>query len=288
MPLGKNLSNIIGDYFGEETVALNQNPTRTVDFDEKTTAANILISEIGPNPFQTRTNFEFEKIQSLAESIRENGLIHPIVVLRRKEPGDNLPYVLLAGERRLRACKMLNFTEILAVIKTEDTLSQSQQALLTAAENLQREDLSPLELAQTFAMLMKTQNLSEDGLATLLGYSAQHIKNYIRLLTLSSPVQQALLEKKLTEGQARHLVGLPESRQQEILEQILLKQLTVKEIVALLNKRPTPAPIVKNAVHNLPNEIINRAQKLAEHFPGAKLKCTGDEKKGKIVIQWGK
>jgi ParB family chromosome partitioning protein len=297
MPLGKSLGNLLGDYFGDEAITLNQlEPDQNIQFDEHTQMVRVPIESIKLNPFQTRTQFDFEKIQTLAQSIKQNGLIHPIVVLRRtqtvieNEPATAPTYMLLAGERRLRATKILEWSHIWAVVKDEANLSSAQQAMITAMENLQREDLSPIELARTFEMLMKTQGINEEQLAQTMGNSTQHIKNYLRLLTLSLPVQQALLDRVIGEGQARHLVGLPETRQIDVLSVIIEKSLTVKEIIELLKKEagtPTPIPVSKNLPHNLNPEVITRAQKLAEQFPKSKLKCTGDDKKGKIVISWG-
>jgi ParB family chromosome partitioning protein len=288
MPLGKSLGNILGDYFGEETVRLN--PSGDLSLGETTLVAKIPIKSIKLNPYQTRTQFDFEKIQSLAESIKKSGLIHPVVVLSRqieKQGQIELEYTLLAGERRLRACKMLDFTEILAIIKPEESLDAKQQAMLTAVENLQREDLSPIELAKTFQMLMSTQNLDEAGLAETLGNSVQYVKNYLRLLTLSKPVQEALLDRQIGEGQARHLVGLSDEKQLELLELIIEKEMTVKEIQNYLKApTPQPAPAVKSLIHNIRPEFVNKAQKLAELFPNSKLQCSGDEKAGKIVISW--
>jgi ParB family chromosome partitioning protein len=249
----------------------------------------ILIAAIELSPFQTRTVFEPEKITSLAKDIQDQGLIQPIVVLQKKVTSSTQPeYVLLAGERRLRAVKTLGVNTILAVVKPEDGLTEKQQAMLSAMENLQREDLSPVELGQTFRMLMLTQQLDEDGLAGLLGTSSQYVKNYLRLLTLTKEVKQALLEKAIGEGQARYLVPLSPQEQVEILEVILAKDLTVKEIKTLIDSRKfekqTPQPVSKH--HNLPPEIIHRADRFASQFPNAKLKCSGSQDKGKIVISW--
>jgi ParB family transcriptional regulator, chromosome partitioning protein len=296
MPLGKSLGNLLGDYFGDEAVSLNiENGQPQVHLQDQTLVTKIPVEKIKLNPYQTRSQFDFTKIQSLADSIKHSGLIHPIVVLSRKiEPKDvedpQVEYILLAGERRLRACKLLDHKEIWAVIKAEESLTSSQQAMITAVENLQREDLTPIELAKTYQMLMQTQNLDEEALAETLGFSTQYVKNYLRLLTLSLPVQQALLDRLIGEGQARFLVGLPETRQIDLLEVIIEKSLTVKEIIQLLKREQATSNLnqtSKNLPHNLNTEVVSKAQRLAEHFPKAKLKCTGDENKGKIVITWG-
>ena len=287
MPLGKSLGNILDDYFGDQALEINLNNKNEPVIQSITT--NIPISEIQISAHQTRTQFDFEKIQSLAQNIKENGLIHPIVVISRlnNDPSQK-EYILLAGERRLRACKLLGWKEILAIVKPSQSLSEKQQAMLSAMENLQREDLSAIELASTYKMLIDTQNIDEEKLADMLGHTPQYVKNYLRLLTLNKTVQQALLGRTIGEGQARHLVGLPDSRQIEILAQIIDNDLTVKEIIALLDKPKRKINVIQvnPKIHNLNSEVVSQASKIAEKFPNAKLKCIGDEKKGKIVISW--
>ncbi len=341
MALGKSLGNILGDYFGQETVNL-QNVD--ANFDQNTSIVLLPINKIQSSPYQTRSVFEDKKINSLAESIKESGLIHPILVIKKDlestgEEVKQFEYILLAGERRLRACKSLGYTNILAIVKPFESLSSKQQAMLAAVENLQREDLSPIEMAGTFLMLMQTQNFDELELANNLGHSLQYVKNYIRLLTLDGKIQQALLERSIGEGQARFLVGLEPELQNKILDFILEHSLTVKEISELTRKTKEKIgglqekisfiesekakldnlnnPAVQDESNNKPvgenldspilNEgelnntkkgssssvqlsptIIIKAQKLAEAFPNAILKCTGSDEEGKIVISWKK
>lgn len=293
MPLGKSLHTILSDYFGEESINLKQLNTNDKAYISVTGLLNVCsipIHVIETGVYQTRTRFDDEKIKQLASSISKNGLIHPIVVLKRSQLQENgYQYMLLAGERRLRACTMLGFEEIPAVVKLEEELDPAQQALIAAMENLQREDLTPIDLAHTFLMLMKTQNLSEDELATMLGYSTQYIKNYIRLLTLTPSVQEALHEHKIGEGQARHLVGLEPTMQEKLLEVIVTKNLTVKEVAALVRTdiKRKPTTTVNSPHHNMPPAYLIRAQKLANFIEGSRLKCSGDMTKGKIVITWG-
>lgn len=299
MALGKSLGNILGDYFGDEVINLNE----TVDLQPNTTATvatkvqistsdiqNIAIKDIQLSPFQTRRNFDVDKIESLAKSIKETGLIHPVIILQKTQADKtkSSEYVLIAGERRLRACQYLGAVEIMSLIKREEDLSDSQHAMLTAMENLEREDLNPIELANTFIMLMQTQVLDEKGLADLLKSSVQYVKNYLRLLTLVEQVQDAISNGKIGEGQARQLVGLESDKQLEMLDLIIQKDLTVREIIEILSNKPLKEAnkfISKN--HNINPEYFRRAQKLATFFPNSKLKCLGDDDKGKIVISWG-
>jgi len=288
MPLGKSLDNILGDYFGQTEI--NLNPKTLLQSEELPTGvAEILIENIELSPYQTRTRFEQTKIESLAKDIQDQGLISPVVVLQKKFTQTTEPdYILLAGERRLRAIKFLGHKKILAIIKSENQLSEKQQAMISAMENLQREDLSPIELSQTYKMLMLTQSLDEAGLAQMLGVSGQHIKNYLRLLELSLPVKEALNKKQIGEGQARHLVGLSEQKQLEVLALILEKEMTVKEVIEYLQQEKQNAPKTpeKSLFHKLPAEIITKADRFASQFSNSKLKCSGDINKGKIIISW--
>lgn len=287
MPLGKSLDNILDDYFGQTAVDLqpNKNPQNLAN-----QALLIPVAQISLGSFQTRSVFDSSKISKLAKNIAEQGLIQPILVLQKKVTTTTNPeYVLLAGERRLRAVKELNWEFVLAVVKLEDDLTEQQQAMISAMENLEREDLNPLELSHTFRMLMLTQRLDEDGLANLLGNSVQYVKNYLRLLTLGKEVKQALLDRKIGEGLARLLVPLSEEEQSYFLGEILSKDLTVKELQILINKQKTRQKIVvKDAnVHQLSPEIISKVERLSSQFPKAKFTCKGTAEKGRIVISWG-
>lgn len=285
MALGKSLGNILGDYFGDEAVSLDSGNNHD---DQTIHAKYILIDQIDTSPYQTRTEFTSQKINSLAQNIKKNGLIHPILVLEKTEKNEGKKYQLLAGERRLRATASLGESKIIAIIKKEVDLSKPEQAMITAMENLQREDLSPIELAKTFQMLMETQNIDEPALASMLDSSGQYIKNYLRLLDLSTPVQNALQKRQIGEGQARYLIGLSDEDQLIFLREIIEKDLTVKEVIILIKKHAFKSIKPSSSkTHQLPDEIVSKAQKIAELFPKSKLACKGDDTKGKITITWG-
>ncbi len=295
MALGKSLDSILGDYFGDEVVTLDKDKKVTIEGEKKSDSniaeikhsiKEIDVDLVQASPFQTRRNFDPAKISALAQSIKQTGLIHPIVVLKNAEGG----FLLIAGERRLRAVKSLGEKNILAIIKDESKLNETQHSLLTAMENLQREDLNPVELADTYVILMQTQNLDEEGLAKMLEHSTQYVKNYLRLLSLCDEVKNALIDRTIGEGQARHLVGLEESKQKEMLELIIQKKLTVREIAQILkdaNKNIKKANKFIHNYHNVSNVYFKKAQTLADNFPGSKLKVSGDDKKGRITISWG-
>ena len=299
MALGKNLGNLLGDYFGEysegESLLSETKNFRQINVQDTSQTAvfgdsliqSIPVDKITLNPYQTRTQFDFEKIQALAESIKTTGLLNPIIVSKR---GEN--YILLAGERRLRAVKLLGQTEILAIVKPDEQLTEADKVLISATENLQREDLTPIELACTYKSLLTVLQIDEKELAERLGVTAQYIKNYLRLLTLSREVQKALLERKIGEGHARHLVGLPEEQQEMALKIILERDLSVREIIELVKKMqqnswPNVTQLQKpEVIPNLEPDIIQTIDTLKQRLPNAKIKFSGNERKGKLTISW--
>ena len=277
MALGKSLGNILGDYFGEEQTA--DNTSSDLDVRE------VLIEQITITRHQQRQYFEESSIELLAESIAENGLIHPVLVLQKE---NNAGFVLLSGERRLRAFKSLGKTKIPATVRQEKSLSQGQQATLTAVENLQREDLTPIEQARTYQAIADVRGLNNKELAKVFGMTEQYVGNYLKLLKLVQPVQDALATKRLTEAQARMLTMQEPQIQIEVLEKILKTNMSVREIQRLLTSmdkikhRPKSLPFVP-----VPHIIRAEVVKISKNLPKANIKCKGDEKKGQIIIKWG-
>ena len=191
---------------------------------------NIDINKIKPNLEQPRTIFNEEKIDELALSIKENGLIQPIVV--RKNKGE---YQIVAGERRYRACKSLDMKQVPCIIEEYD---DKQTQTLAIIENIQREDLSPLEEAKAYQALIKEYNYSQVELANIVGKKQSTIANKLRLLKLSDDVQFSLNQKQITERHARAMLSLDDNKQQEVLKEVLKKKLTVADTEKLINKKP--------------------------------------------------
>jgi len=186
----------------------------------------IALKDIRPNPFQPRKTFNEASLAELAESIKEDGLLQPIVVTE-----DIDGYVLIAGERRFRASKLAKLKEIRAVVLNSDEQKMRQFALI---ENIQREELNSIELADAYAELIKLHELTHDELATMVHKSRTHITNSLRLLQLSSKTQKALLEKKISAGHAKVLVGLDDKQQQVIINSIVGQKLSVREVEAMI------------------------------------------------------
>jgi len=201
------------------------------------------LKDIRPNPFQPRKSFDETSLLELADSIKKDGLLQPIVVTE-----DIDGYILIAGERRFRASKLAKLKTIRAITITTNEAKMRQYALL---ENIQREDLNAIELAYSYNELIKLHELTHEELSSMIHKSRTNITNTIRLLQLSSNTQKALIEKKITAGHAKVLVGLDEKQQQVIVNSIIGQKLSVREIESIIknikdenlsfNKTPTVA-----------------------------------------------
>ena len=197
---------------------------------EGTQQDNILeisLKEIQANPYQPRKSFDEVALYELAESIKEDGLIQPIVVVEDDVDG----YILIAGERRFRASKLAKLKTIRAIVLNTDEYSMRKFALI---ENIQREALNAIELANAYHELINHQKITQEELANTIHKSRTHITNTIRLLQLSSKTQKALLEKKISAGHAKVLVGLDEKQQQLVVNSIIGQKLSVREVEAMI------------------------------------------------------
>ena len=194
----------------------------------------VSIDEIRPNPYQPRVEFDDEALMELSQSIRENGLIHPITV--RKE---NDGYEIVAGERRYRAMKIAGMLDIPVIVIDADEVQMAEMALV---ENIQRENLSAIEEAKAYVQIMKTTGISQSQLALKLGTSQSSIANKIRLLQLDEEVQQAVTARRITERHARALLALPKEKQEQAMETIVKKGLTVAQSEKMIRKEASPKP----------------------------------------------
>jgi len=182
----------------------------------------IRIEKIVPNKYQPRREFTEDKIKELAESIKQNGLLQSITV---RDMGNGF-YELIAGERRLRALKYLEYPTTKAIVKE---LTNEQMATLALIENIQREELTPIEEAYAYQELLSINNLTQDELAKSLGKTQATVANKLRLLKLCSKVVDAIYSKRITERHGRAMVKLDPSAQEKILNQILTQSLNVSQ-----------------------------------------------------------
>jgi ParB family chromosome partitioning protein len=184
----------------------------------------IPLSEITPNPDQPRRSFKAEELQELADSIKVHGVLQPIIVAEKPDGG----YILVAGERRYRASKLLNLPSIPALVKTFEGEQQLEVALI---ENIQRAELNALEEAFAYQRLIEEFGLTQQQVAEKVGKSRPAVANTIRLLTLPEAAQKALVENKISMGQARALLGISDQSQQlEMLKSMMGEKITVREL----------------------------------------------------------
>jgi len=280
--LGKGLEELLAIYDREEenvsNIEINTVKSQNIGQNpSKNGISKINIDEIYPNPNQPRKNFDRESLEELAESIRVHGLIQPITV-NKMDDG----YLIIAGERRYRACKMAGLTEIDAIVKN---YSSRQIAEISIIENLQREDLNPIEIAKSLQKLMQEYNITQDQVASRIGKNRSSIANYIRLLTLYPEVIDMVEKGKVSHGHAKCLVAVTDYPTQLMLaKKVAQNKLTVraleKEIDLLLGKGKSK----KSA--NLPsNELLAFIGDLQRKL-GTKVTLLGNDKKGRIYIDY--
>ena len=203
--LGKGL----GAFFGENT-----SPAVEKAQEPASAAQELLIKNIAANPYQPRCNFDEEKLQELATSIKEFGVVQPVVVRKKGRS-----YELVAGERRLRAAGLAGLTKVPAIVKDYDDAKMMEIALI---ENIQRHDLNPIEEAQGLRRLMQEFKLTQEQTAEKVGRSRSAVTNILRLLNLPEQVQKQIINGVLTMGQAKQLLGLPKPEQMcEVAEAII-------------------------------------------------------------------
>ncbi len=188
----------------------------------------IPLTKIVPNKYQPRKNFDEESLKSLSESIKQHGILQPIVVVKQKNK-----YMIVAGERRYRAAKMAGFESIDAVVADFEEKNFRELALI---ENIQREDLSPIELAHSYKELINEYSITQEELSSIIHKSRSHIANTMRLLNLSKDTQQLISEGKITQGHAKVLVGLDKKSEKMIVDTIIKQKLNVRDTEDLIKK----------------------------------------------------
>lgn len=220
MALGRGLGELLGEVeFAYEKSTPNKNQgIKKID-----------VSLILPNPNQPRKIFDEEKLQELSDSIKEHGLLQPVVVFENKDG----TYTLIAGERRLRAHKIAQIEEIKSIVVDEDELKLRELALI---ENIQRDDLNIIELAFCYAQLLNEHNITHEELSKKVFKSRTSITNTLRLLQLSPYVQQNLASEKISAGHAKTMLGLSVDEQKMVCDTIIGQKLSVREAERLIKE----------------------------------------------------
>ena len=244
--------------------------------------AEIPIDLISPNPHQPRRDFRQASLLELAASLKSSGLVQPIIV---RQAGGG--YELIAGERRLRAAKLAGLNALPAIVKTVDSPMQAQMALV---ENIQREDLNPIDRALAYRNLIETLGLTQGELAARLGEDRSSIGHFLRLLDLTEPVKQAVLQGQISLGHAKLLVGVTDPKlQQELARRIVDEALTVRMVEKILTE-PAPAAVVPPAANRptgSPAHLKDLEQTFTRHL-GMKvqIRASSTRGRGKLIIQY--
>jgi ParB family chromosome partitioning protein len=236
------------------------------------------ISDIEPNRDQPRKKFDPEKLQSLAESVLQHGVVQPIIV-KKKGKG----YSIIAGERRWRAAKLAGLKTIPAIIKEMSSQEVMEIALI---ENLQREDLNPIEEAEAYQKLMEEHGLTQELLSKLVGKSRAAIANSVRLLTLSDKVKEMIVEEILTPGHARTLITIDDKdKQAKLAEAIVERGLNVRDTEKLISEQISPSQMKRKKRQNKDANILDVEERL-KSILGTKVDLQHSAKKGKIIIEY--
>lgn len=265
--LGRGLGALFGD------IDLNAPST-----DEQNTAREIPISEIHPNENQPRKSFDEAALLELANSIRVHGVISPIILVKRAEKD----YMIIAGERRWRASRKAGLLTMPAIVRD---YSEKQIQEISLIENLQREDLNPIEIANAIRQLMDEYDYTQEQVADRIGKSRPAVANTLRLLTLSPAVVDLVATGKLSEGHARCLVPIKdETVQLEVAKKALNGKLTVRDLEKLVKAILSPAPEKpKPPAQSL--ELRDMVERMQRVF-ATKVSVYGNDRKGRIYIDY--
>ncbi len=249
--------------------------------DKQAKTENVLyveIEKIEKNPHQPRRNFDKTKLQELADSIKEYGILQPLVI---NKAGDD--YQLIAGERRLEAAKIVGLSQVPVIIRDS---SEQEKLEIALVENLQRDNLNSIEKAYAFKKLINQFNFIQQDVAKRIGKSRETVANTLRLLDLPAEIQRAILNKKITEGHGRVVLTLPDAEKQLLLfKEILKKKLSVRQAEAVVKKIIKTLPAKARPKSRKDPHLKDLEDKLSDVL-GTRVKLTRKGKKGKITIDF--
>ncbi len=241
----------------------------------------IEIERIGPNPYQPRKNFDQDGLKTLADSIKEHGILQPMLVSRLEREDSQVEYQLVAGERRLLAAKMMGLTQVPVIVRDPTEKEKLEVSLI---ENIQRLDLGPLEKAQAYKRMQQEFNFLQKDIAKMVGKSREAVANTIRLLDLPDQIKQALSEEKISEGHARAMLAVENPQKQKTLFVRTLRDgLNVREVESLTQKLNIWQP-VKRQVSAASQEIKNLEEKIRKIFGMKTLKLRMEAGRPKLTI----
>ena len=255
MALGRGLDSILGDVEQAYNKELNKELVAEIDIDR-----------IQPNPFQPRRKFSDEALKELSQSIDRHGLIQPIIVIK-----DGSDFTLIAGERRLRATKLLGLSKIKAIVAN---IADKKLRELALIENIQRENLSPIELANAYQELINEYKITQETLSSIVKKSRTQITNTLRLLGLDEHTKSLIDDGKITQGHAKIMVGLNSQDQKLVADTIIGQKLSVRDTENLVKRLKSNSQVKKPKIDIKDRENLNLLKDLIEDF-GIKCKING-------------
>ncbi|RAZ38214.1 ParB/RepB/Spo0J family partition protein [Campylobacter hyointestinalis] len=259
MALGRGLSSILSDVEEAYDKELNRDLVKDIDIDK-----------ITPNPYQPRTYFDEEALSELSQSIEKHGLIQPIIVIQNENG-----YTLIAGERRLRATKMLGRSSIKAIVANLEDKNLRELALI---ENIQRENLSPIELANSYKELIEEYKITQEALSNIIKKSRTVITNTLRLLTLGDDTKKLIEDGKLTQGHAKIIVGLKKDDEKMVVDTIIGQRLNVRDTENLVKRLKNKSDKSSN-LDNIQQDYNDNLSLLQAAFSNLGLNCKINKKK---------
>ncbi len=275
--LGKGLDSLIANKVGTAPLAENKKS------EEKPAEVKVKISKVEPNREQPRKNFDEDALLELAESIKQFGVLQPLLVQDRKDY-----YEIIAGERRWRAAKIAGLKEVPVIIKK---LTEQEMVEISLIENIQRENLNPIEEALAYKRLLNEFNLKQDEVAERVSKSRTAVTNSMRLLKLNEKVQQMVIDDMLTTGHARALLGIEDQEKQYVVaQQIFDEKLSVRETEKLVKKIQKEKDLQEKKKEELDEQVALAYHDVEEKMKlilGTKVNIRAkDDKKGKIEIEY--
>ena len=284
--LGKGIGALLG---GDNDFAPFRQPVGYVNKEvvgqrESQDTADILripVDMIEPNPFQPRMSFDQDALEELADSIKTLGLIQPITVRRRE--GNR--YQIISGERRFRACRLAGMDMIPAYIRDANDQGMLEMAIV---ENIQRENLDPIEVAMSYQRLIEECNLTQEQMAVRVGKKRASVTNYLRLLKLPAKLQHDLKVGLLSVGHAKVLLGVENLKLQEYLCDLVIKEdLSVRQLEEKLKKLTEQKPEQQNEIQELPDEYFKVLEIVGKYFENNISLKRSNNGKGSMTIHFG-
>lgn len=268
--LNKGLEALLGDVAESKN---SQKPKKGLKKETKENSSDVLLNQIRANQYQPRTSFDQKKLEELAESIKKHGVIQPVLVRK-----DGKSYELVAGERRFRAAKLAKLKKIPVVVSN---ISDVQSLEIAILENIQREDLNPLEVAKGYQRLKNEFGYTQETVAKSVGKPRSSVANSLRLLTLSPKIQDEIDKGVISEGHAKVLLSVDETKANQLLTRIISENLSVRDLEKQITESSPQAPKKEKKSR----DELNLESALSSRI-GSKVTIEDKDGKGKMVIKY--